>query len=517
MFSLNMPKVTLMTKLPGVALRSCSVPTSVSFPGGRCVISGLTEIFCAAGKAREPRIQLMATAFLLGAMAPGKADMRQGAQRAIGDGFPRAAAGAPRMPALLQAYASRPPWHVAGVDYAVGVPAGTMLRDPTVTADLPEGALIDETNHLIRVTRSGVTLAGYDFALHGGYGVYAASHTANTVIENCNFRVGTNNVVPINAEFGTGSLAVRYSTFDGGGGQNKALWAMINYNGSGNFVAEYNDFHDVPNDAVDFNRGTMTTLVKYNLFDTLGTTEGSHPDPVQYVGVRSLNSVEAFNTIYQPNPGGMEGIQLAAQLGSALTNTYIENNVIVAKGPLIKMSYAIALIQRPENTIDGAVVANNFIDFSGAYGAFYPPGGGNIAFVDNVNMVTGARIASPPGTTSGNVTQLLAKSATPIALPGSTIELTVRLNKTAIVTGTPTLRLNSGGLAIFAGGSGSDALVFNYIVGASDKPVGALAVLQINLPESAEVLDGAGNAINLTGIFTEFPGISVGKGTNRTG
>ena len=45
------------------------------------------------------------------------------------DGSNNASAGAPQLPNLLSGYAVRAPWNVAGVDYAVGVPTGTALKD----------------------------------------------------------------------------------------------------------------------------------------------------------------------------------------------------------------------------------------------------------------------------------------------------------------------------------------------------------------------------------------------------
>ena len=45
------------------------------------------------------------------------------------DGHDQAPRAPPQRPNLLAGYAARPPWQVAGVDYAVGVPAGTQLQD----------------------------------------------------------------------------------------------------------------------------------------------------------------------------------------------------------------------------------------------------------------------------------------------------------------------------------------------------------------------------------------------------
>ncbi|MFL5253106.1 MAG: right-handed parallel beta-helix repeat-containing protein [Rhodopila sp.] len=288
----------------------------------------------------------------------------------------------------------RAPWKIAGVDYAVGVPSGTSLANPSTIS--MSGVSVDAGSHTITISGSNVTLSGYDFGLNGGWGIYVAPGATNLTIKNSHFLVGANEIVPISAAVGSGNLTVLDNTFDGGGGTGSAVWAMINYNGSGTFTAKYNAFLNIPDDAIDFNSGTMTTVVEYNLFENLGTSPGSHPDAVQYVGVKGSNSIEAFNTIYQPNPGGMQGIQLEAQNGSTLTNTQLQNNTIVAKaGSSVKMSYSVAVIQDSGNTINGAVVSNNYIDYSGAYGPFYPPSGSNLTFGGNVNMSTGATIATP--------------------------------------------------------------------------------------------------------------------------
>src|SRR5262249_7565368 len=47
----------------------------------------------------------------------------------LGDGSANAPTGTPQLPNLFAGEAVRPPWMVAGVDYAVGVPAGTALTD----------------------------------------------------------------------------------------------------------------------------------------------------------------------------------------------------------------------------------------------------------------------------------------------------------------------------------------------------------------------------------------------------
>src|ERR1700722_12303698 len=74
-----------------------------------------------------------------------------------------ARAGPIQLPNLLSGYAVRPPWFVAGVDYAVGPQPGVTLKDPT-TINMA-GLVLDSTHRWVMITGNGVTLDGYDFTL----------------------------------------------------------------------------------------------------------------------------------------------------------------------------------------------------------------------------------------------------------------------------------------------------------------------------------------------------------------
>jgi hypothetical protein len=311
----------------------------------------------------------------------------------LNDGSAAAPAGKPMLPNILLHYAARPPWKVAGVDYVVGVPAGTRLLDPATIAIA--GVSVNATSHMIVVSGNNVTISGYDFGRSGGWGISVAAKATDTVIKSCNFLVGDNHLVPINAAAGSGNLTILDSTFDSAN-SSTAVWTLVNYNGSGRFVAEYNSFENSPDDAIDFGSGMMTTVVEYNVFENLGTDPEAHADAVQYVGVTSNNSVISFNTVYQANPSGNQGLQIEAQNGSTITNTWVENNVIVAKGGARTMSFSIFVgAASGPNTVDGVVVANNYIDFSGAFGPFYPPTGSHLTYTGNIDMSHGGLLASP--------------------------------------------------------------------------------------------------------------------------
>ena len=106
-------------------------------------------------------------------------------------------------------------------------------------------------------------------------------------------------------------------------------------------------------------------------------------------------------------------------------------------------------------------------------------------------------------------TQVVALPASGTENPGDLITLTLNLSESVTVMGTPTLTLNDGGIATYTSGSGTNALTFSYTIGATDTTVPALAITQVNLPAGATVMDAAGNAANLSGALTSFPGLAI--------
>ena len=140
-------------------------------------------------------------------------------------------------------------------------------------------------------------------------------------------------------------------------------------------------------------------------------------------------------------------------------------------------------------------------------GATIKDGAGNVANLSTLSSL----IQSGPqiDTTIPAVTQVVAVPANGTQNPSATITFTVDLSKVVTVSGTPTLTLNDGGTAIYTGGTGTDALTFSYTVAATDNTVPALAITQVNLPAGATVMDAAGNAADLSGALTTFPGLAI--------
>jgi large repetitive protein len=91
----------------------------------------------------------------------------------------------------------------------------------------------------------------------------------------------------------------------------------------------------------------------------------------------------------------------------------------------------------------------------------------------------------PPTVT---VTSLAATPAGGIVQVDSTITIAVTFSCDVIVTGgTPALRLNDGGAAVFSGGSGTNTLTFTYKVAVNDRSLPALAVT--GLTNGAAIVD----------------------------
>src|SRR4051812_22408559 len=111
---------------------------------------------------------------------------------------------------LLDSYATRPSWEVAGVDHSVGVPSGTNLKQPALIS--MAGVSVNSSSHIITVAASNVTLDGYDFSLNGGWQVYVQGGS-HVTISNSNFAIGSNNLSPIISDPNSSDLNVTHCTF----------------------------------------------------------------------------------------------------------------------------------------------------------------------------------------------------------------------------------------------------------------------------------------------------------------
>ena len=176
------------------------------------------------------------------------------------DGSQSASRGPAQHPTLLDGYLARPPWQVAGVDYAVGVNPGTTLKIPTA-GNLPPGASLQHGAGwtAIYVDGNNVKLDGYDLT---GLTVMINDGASGTVtISNCAATTGVNIRSTVGA---TANLVVQNCSLDGGGPaadpdfQLIKVWCPL--------TVEYSVIKDAPGGI--YARAPLTVL--YNVMEGFG-------------------------------------------------------------------------------------------------------------------------------------------------------------------------------------------------------------------------------------------------------
>ena len=309
----------------------------------------------------------------------------------LGDGSASAPAGTPQDPNLLSGYAVRPPWMVAAVDYAVGINAGTALKNPS-TINIA-GTTIDSTNKVVYVDGNNITLNGYNF---DGWLVDVRNGANNTTITNNDFTGGF-----LRYEPGSSNGTVEYNLFNQAGTVPDTA-PFIAF-GGGTFTVEYNELENSYHMAAQFPVQTgapQTIIFQYNLINNAGEgyVAGAHGDWIQIFGDTVNDAQINYNTVIQ-NGYATQGFS-TENTGQTYNNISVSNNTIVtANGGT---SYIFLFVR---SYINGtATVANNYIDPRGvAYDVLLTnsniagPYNGNIVTSNDVNMVTGAYIYPPFG------------------------------------------------------------------------------------------------------------------------
>jgi hypothetical protein len=300
--------------------------------------------------------------------------------------------GAPQAAPLLSGYAARPPWKVAGVDYAVGVPSGTTLRD-WETISQP-GVSVDLAHNTVTITGNNVTLNGIDFSLHGG--AQLLIYGSSDVVSNSNFVYGPSMESDISLIAGSGSnVTIKNNTLNGNGpalGSGTAnQTSLISGQFTGTTTVEYNLMENFNQHALEMN-GSGALNYQYNLIENGGSgATGQHLNYLQF-GSGVFNSVTVgFNTTYQPTMSisGGEGFQLYNN-GSGSVNATLACNTMIY-GPNGEGRVHVSSGQYSGTTT--ASIHDNYIaNLAGPF--FYPdPNAGAFDYYfNNVNMVTGRPI-----------------------------------------------------------------------------------------------------------------------------
>jgi hypothetical protein len=272
------------------------------------------------------------------------------------DGSNAASAGTAQSPNLLVGYAATINGtnglgcKVAGVDYHVGLPAGTTLVVPT-SGNIPAGTSI--SGNIITITANDVTFQGFDMT---GKSIQGAGISGLTIQYN-KFVVTACVDPPIwigNGGGVSGATIIQYNDFDGGGSlcgtgdatptnpqgysdgsaadvyvQDIAAGATLSY--------QYNYHINANSDDVDVSgpgSGTTTFFDQYNYFS--GGGWGGHPDGIQFCGGNFATPTVRHNTFLQPQ--ALVGIidtqvfHVEAQCTSNITNARVIFNTTVQPG-----------------------------------------------------------------------------------------------------------------------------------------------------------------------------------------
>jgi hypothetical protein len=369
-------------------------------------------------------------------------------QMSLNDGSANAPAGAPQLPNLLNNFAVLPPWEVAGVNYAVGVPAGTTLQD-WETISQP-GVSVDVATNTVTITGNNVTLNDIDFSLHGG--AQLLIYGSNDVVSNSNFVYGTSMESDISLIAGSGSnVTIKNDTLNGNGPTLGSATAnqtsLISGQFTGTTTVEYNLMENFNQHALEMN-GSGALNYEYNLIENGGSgATGQHLNYLQFgSGVFGPVTVE-FNTTYQPTTpiSGGEGFQFYNN-GSGSVNATLAYNTMIY-GPNGE-----GRVHVPSGQYSGTTTASihdNYIsDPTGTF--FYPDHNTTLDhYSGDINLATGASIDAPDaaGTSPGNPIPVTSSGGTTTSSGGTT---TSSGGTTTSSGGTTT---SSGGTTTSSGGT----------------------------------------------------------------
>jgi hypothetical protein len=305
-------------------------------------------------------------------------------------------------PALLANYVLRPPWKVAGVDYAVGVPSTATLTDwqclsgPGITVNttaMPPYVRVDNT--------SNVVISGVDFSLHGGAVVFFVNSPNPTVISSLfagKNLTKLNGSAVIYADPSSPGLTVSYNIINGAGAGGGGT--LVGAAGPGTITLTYNWLKHFPQHVLELliQSGPYSVVYKYNLIERGGMQVTDHLNYLQIGSHSNASSVDVeYNTSYQTRQiAAGEGYQFEPALAPFLVqNVTLAYNVMIAAAPGAGLPVPTALLSMSAmvhagGTQNAGMAHDNYIDRTAAYYWFYPGSFSGWKFYNNYNMTTGA-------------------------------------------------------------------------------------------------------------------------------
>ncbi|CAO4138171.1 M10 family metallopeptidase C-terminal domain-containing protein [Methylorubrum extorquens] len=330
---------------------------------------------------------------------------------------------------------------VAGVDAAVGAPLSKAQLKSFSTLKATDGVYYNKAMNTLVITKSGVTLDGYDFR-----GVSINVQADNITIKNSTFDAAVGNYA-INAMPGTKNLTVDHSTFDGLKLDKISYNVFVSSRGE-NTVLTNNAFLDAPADAVQIQSGTISG----NYFAGGAYAKGAHADAI-WIGktigpvVISGNVIDWRSRADAPTETN-EAVRISGELGN-VSNVLVKNNILLGGSMTVMVTDGATQTHTTGQvgTVTGVKVVENVIDF-GKYGDLeqtYRPK--DMVYADN--MHASGRPVTPGLEAVGTLPDL------------STLNKITTASASAAIKGTAKgdYILGGSGPNYIEGGSGNDVIV----------------------------------------------------------
>ena len=334
------------------------------------------------------------------------------------DGCVGAPSGTPQYPNLLNGYAKRPPWNVAGVDYYVGAPGSTVLKDwQTLKTNPPSGFEWDLRGYF-RCNAGNIVLDGYDFTTGNvAWNIYAPKGgcTGLAVINSvmgCIPGAGTGQNAPAFNGFSIQSSSIKfvfknntvdYANCQGSGGAVDGFITIGNLGcDSCSLDVEYNYVRDLFNTFIGAGGNYTSFVYSYNVIENPATSEPGDPGKIHmnslsFLASGTVSPKFTFNTTFasQSYAGG-ELPQFYYNGGGTMNSPKVTNNTF-SRSRCDCVSYMIhgsaASGRSPPTALIGTgLIRDNYFDPTGTYGVFYYESFKGWTVSGNIDMTNGRTV-----------------------------------------------------------------------------------------------------------------------------
>ncbi len=386
------------------------------------------------------------------------------------------------------------------VDGALGPPgvAGLSIGSPEVGDTFERGETIEVK---VAFNKSVAVTGTPRLALGIGSATKQASYAAGTGTDTLVFRyvVVTADVDADGLSIGTSALALNGGTVRRSGGTTDAVLSLRDHyvTDSGNYKVA---------------GGTFTAAA------VSGVTISSSPSSDSTYGRTEVIEVEVGFT----RPVTVTGApQLALTIGSQTRQASYASGTGTAT---LAFRYTVVATDADSTGIGiaASALALNGGTIADARGGTTAAGlglGSNAISNDAAHKVDGSR--GPPGVTSLSIG---SPTVGDVFERGETIEVSLVFNRSVDVTGVPRLALTVGSAtrqASYASGSGTDTLVFRYVVATGDADADGISIAASALALSGGTIKVAGGTLDATlglgsSVVTNSPGHKVAGGTFTT-